>query len=680
MSQFQEVTPALDDCSDAAETPEIIQISAVLAPQINFACHQNALPLIRQLIIRNSTTQEHADLRLTLKASPGFVASRSWQIDRLLAGGELVINERDVRLDGDYLMGLEEKQQGELHFSLTDAQGQQLAELSHPVEVLARNEWGGYGYHPSLLAAFCLPNQKSVELLLRESAEILRHNGHPGQLKNYADADARRIWLQASAIWQAVLALQLDYAYPPSSFEQVGQKVRTPDMIRETHRATCLDTSLLFAALFEQMGLHPFLVIEKGHSYVGLWLKDDNFARAYSEDELSLRKRVELDEVLVFETTLVCQGMGFPAAIKHARDKLAGEASNFVGVLDIARARDEKIYPLALVARGLAAEIPETKEPGIESGGGSVSGLALPPDDLTVQVEVSSEPATAEGRLDQWQRRLLDLSLRNPLLNLRNTKSNIPLIAPDPARLEDVLASGKALSLESMPGFAERDAQIHAERTGEKLDEQIALGALSRNKIYVAMEPLLLDACVTELYRKSKADLEEGGANTLFLAIGLLRWRRPDNKEKWFRAPLILVPVTVSRKSITSGIKLTLHDDEPRFNTTLLEMLRQDFALDIQGLDGPLPTDEAGIDIQGLLDRMRREVLDADGFEVLPQVMLGTFSFAKYLMWKDLVDRTEQLKQNRVVRHLLETLLQQGHLCCRASWTAKFSFSPCLPH
>jgi len=48
-------------------------------------------------------------------------------------------------------------------------------------------------------------------------------------------------------------------------------------------------------------------------------------------------------------------------------------------------------------------------------------------------------------------------------------------------------------------------------------------------------------------------------------------------------------------------------------------------------------------------------VLDADGFEVLPQVMLGTFSFAKYLMWKDLVDRTEQLKQNRVVRHLLET-------------------------
>ncbi len=35
--------------------------------------------------------------------------------------------------------------------------------------------------------------------------------------------------------------------------------------------------------------------------------------------------------------------------------------------------------------------------------------------------------------------------------------------------------------------------------------------------------------------------------------------------------------------------------------------------------------------------------------------MLGSFSFAKYLMWKDLVDRTEMLKRSPVVRHLLET-------------------------
>ncbi|MEP6588687.1 MAG: DUF3320 domain-containing protein, partial [Polaromonas sp.] len=33
---------------------------------------------------------------------------------------------------------------------------------------------------------------------------------------------------------------------------------------------------------------------------------------------------------------------------------------------------------------------------------------------------------------------------------------------------------------------------------------------------------------------------------------------------------------------------------------------------------------------------------------------LGIFSFTKYLMWKDLQDRTEQLRQSRVVRHLID--------------------------
>ena len=34
---------------------------------------------------------------------------------------------------------------------------------------------------------------------------------------------------------------------------------------------------------------------------------------------------------------------------------------------------------------------------------------------------------------------------------------------------------------------------------------------------------------------------------------------------------------------------------------------------------------------------------------------MSTFSFAKYLMWVDLVERTDQLRQNPVVKHLIDT-------------------------
>ena len=96
------------------------------------------------------------------------------------------------------------------------------------------------------------------------------------------------------------------------------------------------------------------------------------------------------------------------------------------------------------------------------------------------------------------------------------------------------------------------------------------------------------------------------------------------------------------------------HDDEPRFNLTLLELLRQDFELTIPGLEAGLPPDDTGVDVAGVWNTVRRAVRDVPGFEVSEDVVVATFSFAKYLMWKDLTDRTDQLKASAVVRHLIE--------------------------
>ena len=51
----------------------------------------------------------------------------------------------------------------------------------------------------------------------------------------------------------------------------------------------------------------------------------------------------------------------------------------------------------------------------------------------------------------------------------------------------------------------------------------------------------------------------------------------------------------------------------------------------------------------------RAYLKDVKGFELTEEVLLANFSFAKYLMWKDLVDRTDVLKRNPVVRHLIDT-------------------------
>ena len=122
-----------------------------------------------------------------------------------------------------------------------------------------------------------------------------------------------------------------------------------------------------------------------------------------------------------------------------------------------------------------------------------------------------------------------------------------------------------------------------------------------------------------------------------------------------YRAPLVLVPVQLARKSVRSGFKLGLHEDDIRLNPTLLQMLRRDFELLIPELEEHLPSSGSGVDVAKIWRIMRENVKGVRGFEVTDQVVLTTLSFAKYPLWKDLVDRTEQLKQSAVVKHLIDT-------------------------
>ena len=140
----------------------------------------------------------------------------------------------------------------------------------------------------------------------------------------------------------------------------------------------------------------------------------------------------------------------------------------------------------------------------------------------------------------------------------------------------------------------------------------------------------------------------------MYLAIGFLNWRKKDKSDKVYHAPLILCPVKLERVSIQSGVKLSAHEDESRFNTTLLQMLKQDYEISIPSLEGELPTDESGLDVPEIWNRVRHAVKEVEGFEVVEEVVLGHFSFNKYLMWKDLIDRTEAMMEHPLVASLID--------------------------
>ncbi len=285
---------------------ELHIISVVLSRRLSFASHQNAVPLVRDLAIHNHSDEDWDDITLELTANPDLIASRRWHVDRVLADSTVHLTDLDVSLQSQLLMDLTEAIRGELIFTLQRG-SEALETRREPVEWLARHEWGGIEHMPELLAAFSLPNEPVIERVLKSASAILRQADKSGAIDGYASGQPQRVWETASAIWSAVCGLELDYALPPASFEYSGQKIRLPSMILEAQRATCLDVTLLFTAALEQAGFNPVVVITQGHAFAGVWLQPEEFKAVTVDAASILRKRIALDELIVFETTLVTQ-------------------------------------------------------------------------------------------------------------------------------------------------------------------------------------------------------------------------------------------------------------------------------------------------------------------------------------------------------------------------------------
>lgn len=640
---------------------EPLRIEATLVTKLNLAAFQNAVPVIASLTIVNDTDARISDLELAVTSEPTFFQPKTWRIDEIGTHSRYRVPLPDIALDGSLLSRLTEAETATVSFVLrtTDAETSAMAKSDVKLELLPRNQWGGLSSLPDLVAAFVQPNEPAVERLLKQAADVLRKSGKNSALDGYAGG-ARRVWELTSAIWSAVASMKLDYALPPASFEHSGQKVRGPGQIAESGLATCLDSSLLFCSALEQAGLNPLLVFTRGHAFAGVWLKDEQFSTTVIDDVTALRKRVRLKELVLFETTLIAQHPvpAFSYAAERANQQIAeSHDETFELAVDVRRARMQRIKPLASTeATPRQAQSAPAVPPDVELGIEEAPDL---PGEFTAATSVEPAALDPRDRLARWQRKLLDLSLRNNLLNFKEGKRALRLDVPDPGALEDLLATNETLKLlprpDLMTGADPRNQALYEERERENVHRQHALDALRRREIFVGLSQQDLETRLIDLYRTARTSLQEGGANTLYVALGFLSWTRDDRDERRYRAPLILLPVTLQRHNARSGFTFALHDDEPRFNPTLIEMLRQDFRLGLGVAEGELPRDDAGLDVDRIWQSVEHAIKDIKGWEVSREVVLSTFSFAKYLMWKDLAERTDQLRENSVVRHLLDT-------------------------
>ena len=641
---------AVDSPSPDFDTTLDIDISYI--PKVNYAAAQNDVSIIRALRLTNTSPSVLSNLSLKLTVQPPFATDKVWPIDRLVTDAKgLELSHLGLELDSAMISKVNEAENGNLTFTLI-RDDEILKTKKFPIRLLARDEWGGSEAMPQLIAAFVTPNEQTIENLLRRASLLLEDAGHSGALNGYQSNDPARSYMMVGAIWSAVAELRLTYAEPPKSFELSGQKVRPPHQIVTDKLATCLDTTLFMCSAIEQAGLNPVIIFTHGHCFAGFWVQDTTLDKAEEIDVWQIRKAIDCNELWVFETTLLTQRpvVSFEDAINSGKAQLSEAVEeNFSRAIDIRRCRMAQIRPLASHTKRSEQPVDDqTVEP---------PPLPVTPEiQIIPTTEIDDIPTTAEGRIERWQRKLLDLSLRNRLLNFKESKQTVPIECPDVGVLEDRLEAEKTfriISLKEENPVGNRGGGEGGDAKARDIEIEFAASAFEKNQLCVPLTEKDMRGRLTTLFRKAKSDIAEGGTNTLFMAAGFLRWKQSPKDKRWYKAPLLLIPVSLERKSANSDFKLKSHGDDLHVNKTLLEMIKQDFNLRIPVLEGELPRDQSGYDIPEIFLKTRAAIRDSDGFDVIEDCAISTFSFAKFLMWNDLVERTEQLKESPFVNHLI---------------------------
>lgn len=206
---------------------------------------------------------------------------------------------------------------------------------------------------------------------------------------------------------------------------------------------------------------------------------------------------------------------------------------------------------------------------------------------------------------EQAGRELLDLSLKNSLINFKPRK-----------------AYGVFFSNSNSGEFFEHLVN------NQKPIMFSTSESTNVNKVFVECDDATLKSKLTKTFRQSKSFIEEKGINTLFLALGFIK---SINEDVEINAPLILIPVELKKKENSEQFVLNYSTEEIRENISILTKLKNEFNLD-------LTYDEEDITSIDKYFRFVIKLLDGNPSLRLDceEVALDFFSFTKLLMFKDL--------------------------------------------
>src|SRR5690242_13775293 len=292
-----------------------LQVDLIYSPIINFAMQQNHVPVIRKLTIKNIGESDLNNIQIQLIPEPEFAVEWNKKIDVLPKEELIDLGAIDIKTITKFLAELTERIAGSITL-IIKTENDILFQEVYPIDILSYEQWNGIGILPEMLAAFITPNHPEIAKVVIRASEILQKWTGKPSFDEYQSLNPDRVKKQMAAIYEAIAELNLVYCTVPASFEESGQRVRMCDTIFSQKMANCLDISLLYASCLEAVGIHPIIIVVKGHAFVGGWLVNESFPDSVNDDVSLLTKRTAdgINEIVLVEGT--CMNAGNSSAFR----------------------------------------------------------------------------------------------------------------------------------------------------------------------------------------------------------------------------------------------------------------------------------------------------------------------------------------------------------------------------
>ncbi|MDD2610249.1 MAG: DUF4011 domain-containing protein [Giesbergeria sp.] len=256
-----------------------------------------------------------------------------------------------------------------------------------------------------------------------------------------------------------------------------------------------------------------------------------------------------------------------------------------------------------------------------------------------------------EAVLKELRLRLLDMTGRNRLVNFKHSpgkslqfvhstidgtfkrlteQNNRVAITPlpEPDRNEWVQKNGRLARPDSKDwatSLGIPTSYIFTETAG-----LYPLSAADLQTLYYAED---LGKHCRKLEREARLAIEETGANMLYLVAGFLEFPEAPNSKKRYLAPLLCIPVSISKidKGQYSSFYLNHTGEEVSDNLSLREKLKRDVGFNLPEFDP-----EGNESAEDYLERVNQTVRRLPDWSVKPMLTLTLLSFSNMLLVRDL--------------------------------------------